>query len=193
MDNDKAEMANPQAAEPAAETSAQAEPQSESVEELKAQLAKVTTALKDVNKESAARRKRLEELETAEKQREEQKLSEMDKLTKRLQEAENELKAHKVTAMRRDIAEKVGLPAALASRLAGETPEEMEADAKALLESLPKPQKPAPGIQPTNPPDASIQKTYEQIKAEQIGQDIDIFDPAFVRKHGGGVLFTERE
>jgi hypothetical protein len=49
--------------------------------------------------------------------------------------------------MRRDAAAKHGLPATLADRLKGETAEELDADAKAVLAALPKPA--APNINAT--------------------------------------------
>ena len=120
----------------------------------KAEFDKVAAALKEANKEAASRRKRLEELEAEEAKRAEAAMTETEKATKRAQELEAKLKAYERTEAQRTVAEKVGLPAALATRLQGETPEELEADAKALLETLPKPTKPAPGINATNPANA---------------------------------------
>lgn len=60
----------------------------QSAEELAAENARLQSALKAANNESAGRRKRLEELEAAEKQRQEAELSEIDKLNKRLADAE---------------------------------------------------------------------------------------------------------
>ena len=57
-------------------------------------------------------------------------------------EAEAKARELELNALRRAAAEKVGLPGALADRLRGETPEEMEADAKSVLAALPKPQAP---------------------------------------------------
>lgn len=55
---------------------------------LSAENARLSAALKAANNESAGRRKRLEELEAAEQQRKDAELSEIDKLNKRLAEAE---------------------------------------------------------------------------------------------------------
>jgi hypothetical protein len=76
---------------------------------------------------------------------------EFKRLYEKLQ-ADFQAQAERVAAMERqrtqgEIASKLGLPASLASRLQGATPEEMEADAKALLDALPKPT--APNINPT--------------------------------------------
>lgn len=51
-------------------------------------------------------------------------------------------KALELESMRRDIAARVGLPAGLASRLQGSDEAALEADAKLLLDSLPKPAAP---------------------------------------------------
>lgn len=60
----------------------------------------------------------------------------------KLAAAEQEAKALRLNQERRAVADRVGLPAALADRLQGETPEEMEADARGLLAALPKPAAP---------------------------------------------------
>lgn len=65
-----------------------------------------------------------------------------DQTQARLAEAEAKARELELNALRRAAAEKVGLPGALADRLRGETPEEMEADAKSVLAALPKPQAP---------------------------------------------------
>jgi hypothetical protein len=62
--------------------------------------------------------------------------------------AKAEAHAATLRALRRDVAAKTSLPAALAERLQGETEEELEADAKALLAALPKPA--APNINGAN-------------------------------------------
>ncbi len=51
-------------------------------------------------------------------------------------------KALELASMKRDIAAKVGLPAGLAARLQGDDEATLEADAKQLLDSLPKPSAP---------------------------------------------------
>ncbi len=59
-----------------------------SAAELAAELAKARDALKQANNEAATRRKKLEEYEKAEQARKDAELSEMDKLNKRLTDAE---------------------------------------------------------------------------------------------------------
>lgn len=62
--------------------------------------------------------------------------------------AQQRIKDMEMTTMRRDVATKLGLPAGLADRLRGDTAEQLEADAKALLEAMPKPA--APNINASN-------------------------------------------
>lgn len=76
-----------------------------------------------------------------------------EKLQADLQDRESKLAAMERRQLAASVAGKVGLPATLADRLQGSTPEEMEADARAILEALPKPA--APNInasQGTNAP-----------------------------------------
>lgn len=60
----------------------------------------------------------------------------------RLAAVEQEAKELRLNQERRAVADRVGLPAALAERLHGETLEEMESDARTLLAALPKPAAP---------------------------------------------------
>lgn len=60
----------------------------------------------------------------------------------KLEAAELEAKALRLTGLQRQAADKVGLPAAFAERLRGDTLEDLEVDAKSLLASLPKPAAP---------------------------------------------------
>jgi phage-related minor tail protein len=117
----------------------------------KADYESMQKALKETNAENAKRRKAMEAAEAETKAQADAKLSEMEKLAKRAAELEAKLQAKERADNQRTVAEKVGIPLVLASRLIGNTPEELEADAKALLETLPKVQKPQPGVQPTSP------------------------------------------
>jgi DNA repair exonuclease SbcCD ATPase subunit len=134
---------------------------------LKAELDKVQRALREANKEAASRRKRLDELEAAERERTEAQMSELERLQKQYQEANDKAARLEREKLQRDTAERIGLPLAFAARLQGETPEELEADAKTLLEALPKPDKQRPpGLNPTNPGAGSAQgETREQRRA----------------------------
>ncbi len=61
---------------------------------------------------------------------------EVEAITKELRAT---IAAHEAEKARNEAAEEAGLPASFASRLRGETPEELIADAKAFAEALPKP------------------------------------------------------
>lgn len=113
------------------------------------QIKRMEAALKKANSEAAKSRKQLEALEKAEQERKDAELSETERLKKRLAEIEAEAANLKRTELQRQAAEKAGLPASLATRLQGETLEELETDAKALAETLPKKQ--APPLLTTNP------------------------------------------
>jgi hypothetical protein len=65
-----------------------------------------------------------------------QKLAEQYKTE--AEQARQQAQAASLQVLRRDIAAKLNVPAVLADRLVGSTPEELEADAKTLLASLPK-------------------------------------------------------
>lgn len=149
---------------PTAET-----PQAQTPEQLKAELEKAQAALKAANREAAERRKRLEAFEQAEAARKQAEMTESEKLKADLEAARKALAAHARTEQARLVAQKVGLPDALAARLQGETPEEMEADAKALLEALPKAKPTAPNTGATNPGSGKPVETLEQKRARIFG------------------------
>lgn len=145
--------------------------------------------LRAENKEAAKATKKLAELENAAKLKAEAEMTESQKLTKRLAEVEQELLTRALADKRRTIADKVGLPSTLASRIAGTTDEEMETDAKLLLEFVkqPDPKKPVSG--PTNPgQQASNSPTDAEIRARVYGTGTNIFSAEEARKHGGGVF-----
>jgi hypothetical protein len=120
-------------------------------EALKVELEQARAALKLANREAAERRKKLEAYEKAEQDKAAAEMTEAQKLAKQLEEATGKLRAMETNEIRRKVAAKHNLPDALALRLQGATEEEMEADAKALAEILPKPQPKQPGPQPANP------------------------------------------
>jgi len=149
-------------------------------------------ALRAEIKELKPKAKRADELTAEEQKRKEAELSEAQKLSKRLAETEAELKQLRIDRLRRDAAAKVDLPLVFADRLVGETPEELEADAKKILEALPKAPK-TPNIGATNPgPAASQGETVTQQLARIHGQSINPFDPSWAKDHGGGVVIHEK-
>jgi hypothetical protein len=129
----------------------------------------------DLDKIVADRLSRKEETDRKKMESEKQKLEEAklkeqnewktiaEKKDAELLEIQHKLKEREVLDMKRTTAAKFGIPESLAIRLVGSTPEELEADAKQLAETLPKDKviKPSPGI--TNPGDGVIiTKTPEQ-------------------------------
>ena len=160
--------------------------------EMAAELERTKIALKAANKEAAERRKRLEELETAETKRKDSEMSELDKLKKALAEKDAILTTMQRATAQRQVAEKVGLPAVFAERLKGETPEEIEADAKSILAAMPK--QAAPQVGATNPGSNATGngETYAQQRARIYGVGSDVFNPVEIAKQGGGVILTTK-
>lgn len=149
---------------------------------------------KAMEKEAAAAAKKLAAYEKAEEERKQAEMSELEKANARAAKAEADLKAKEIAILRRDVADKVGLPAVLADRLKGETPEEIEADANALLETLPKQEAKKPNISPTNPAGGSLGETVTQ-KKERLGlvQNRDVFSEQFNLGKDGGPIYFEKE
>jgi len=118
----------------------------------KSRFDEINQRLKAMEKERAAEAARAAQAEA--KQAEEQgKFKELyEKTSQQLAEAQAAVKAAELFRIKSEIAARLRLPAALADRLRGETAEELEADAKALLEAFPA--QPAPsraGQAPFNP------------------------------------------
>lgn len=90
-------------------------------------------------------------------------------LRERLHKAEAEL-------MRREVGANVGVPAALVSRLSGDTAEAMTADAKALMEEL--------GLQPTATPPGLPRETAPQPPAATARSSAEDLDAKAARMFG---------
>lgn len=113
-------------------------------------------------KDLKARAKLADDLQAEKAKRDEAEMTELQKAQKRLAELEAEVTASKRRELQRATAEKYKLPAAIADLLPGDTAEQMEAKAKELAETLPKPQT----IQsPTNPGNGSQGITDAQRRA----------------------------
>jgi predicted RNase H-like HicB family nuclease len=108
------------------------------LEELKEKLAEATQHAKNKEEEAARHFKKIQSFEQAEQAKKDAELSELDKEKKARAALEAENKTLKINQLKQSTASKLGLPEILANRLQGETPEEIEADAKQLLETLPK-------------------------------------------------------
>ena len=94
--------------------------------------------LRGENRELSKAQKRLTDLEAAESKRKEAEMTELQKAQAKLTELETQLKDEKLARMRQEAAIKTGLPAVFTDRLKGETLEELEKDAQAIIEALPK-------------------------------------------------------
>jgi len=149
--------------EPATETVAEATPEPISQEAFD----KMQKALKEANKEAAQRRKVIEQYEASEKAKRDAELSEVEKANKRAEEAERKAQLLERESLQRKAAEAAQLPTAFADRIKGDTLEDMEADAKRLLEAMPK--KSAPSLPANNPGSQSAGETDQQKRARLIG------------------------
>ena len=96
-----------------------------------------------------AERKAAEQTEAARKSAEAESLKQQgeykalyERAQAEAQAAQERAKALELATLKRDIATRIGLPAGLAARLQGDDEAAIEADAKAMLELLPKPAAP---------------------------------------------------
>jgi predicted nucleic acid-binding Zn-ribbon protein len=125
------------------------------LDELKAENERLARHAKNKEEEAARNFKKLEAFEKAEQAKKDAELSDLEKEKKRVAELAEENKQLKTNSLKQSIANKLGLPESLALRLQGETPEEIEKDAKEILETLPRktavtnPTNPGGGLQAT--------------------------------------------
>lgn len=113
------------------------------------------TKLRESEKQAKKDRAELERLRQLEDERKKAELSETERLKAELAERDLKLKQLTTKTQQQEIASKIGLPAVFATRIQGETPEEMEADAQAMLDALPK-SKAAPNVGATSPGEHAI-------------------------------------
>lgn len=128
-----------------AETAAPADTETVTALPTAEDFAKLQAALKEANKEAAARRKKLEAFEKAEADRKAAEMTDLEKAQAEIAKYQQEA----LQAKRESIAARHGLPETWVKRLQGATVEEMEADAAELAASLPK--QSAPSISSTSP------------------------------------------
>jgi hypothetical protein len=178
---------------------------------LLAELEETRKALQKANRESAQRRKKLEELEARERAREDAELSEMEKLQKQL----DEIKAEKEQALKN--AQAIQIKAAVIAKASAlnfndpydayalvdisqfEVSDEgvsgVDEALTELAESKPYMIKKAkPNTGPTNPGDGAGQgETLEQARQRIYGGGGQkIFDTSWAEQHGGGVRISEK-
>jgi len=125
--------------------------------------------LRESEKQAKKDRAQLERLQSLEEERKQAELSETDRLKAQLQERDAKLKKLTIESEQQKVAIEVGLPILFADRIKGETPEDMKADAKILLDAMPK-QKAAPNTGATNPGEnAGSGETDEQKRKRLFG------------------------
>ena len=184
--------------QPAGEMSAEIEsPKSEPVaitdpKDLAAQLEETRKALQKANREAAERRKMLEKYELERKQKEDAELSEAERYKKQADELTAELTKLRHIDLARRVAEKTGLPMALAERLRGDDEETMTADAEALLATLPKTAPVPTAIPPANPGKAKVEDNEARLRSIITGDSASIFNPAKAREMGGGAFSVDK-
>lgn len=149
--------------------------------------------LREEAKQGSKAAKELVALKEAEQKRQEAEMSELQKAQKRGDELEARIAARDKEALQRKVADAVGLPAILASRLIGKDEDEMSADATKLLETLPKAdpaKKQNPIINPTNPAAARQGENLAQQKARLgLTRDSNIWSEN--ANEGGGAFLVE--
>ncbi len=145
-----------------------AEPAKEpTLDELKTKLAEAEQHAKNKEEEAARHFKKLQTFEQAEQAKKDAELSELDKEKKARVALEAENKKIKLDLLKQSTASKLGLPEILANRLQGETPEEIEKDAKEILETLPK--KTAVNINATNPGAGAVVGETDDERGRRLG------------------------
>jgi len=103
------------------------------------------TRFKQVNEQLRAVQAKLSEYEKREKEREEQELQQQGEYKKLLDQTKSDLETTRAEALRLRVAIKKGIPAELIDRLKGDTEEDLEADADALLALV---KRESPGVPP---------------------------------------------
>ena len=121
---------------------------------------------KTVNDQLKQMQADMTKLQAAQKKAAEKDLADREQWKTLAEQREAELKTERTARSRLEIATRKGLPPDLAARLQGETPEEMEADADALLKFI----KPAtgPGIPPSGGGNAPKAVNLSNMTADEI-------------------------
>jgi len=121
---------------------------------------------RQVNDELKTVKEQLTQLQQAQRTAADQKLADEKKWEELARQREAELKAEKQARLRLEVASKKGLPVDLAGRLQGETAEDMEKDAEAILQFL----KPAsgPGVPPAGKGSSPAPLDFSKMSAAEI-------------------------
>jgi hypothetical protein len=149
------------------------------------------TKLRETEKQAKKDAKELELLKAEKKQRDDAALSETERLQKQAKELADMNVKLAGDILRRDVIAETGLPATFTDRLKGATKEELLADAKELLETLPT-LKTAPKLPPTNPGNAQTTETDAQKRDRLFGKQGNPFDMESIKANGGGVVWNNK-
>lgn len=121
---------------------------------------------KEVNEQLKTLQTQLAKFEAAQKKQAEQQATEQGKWQELAQQRENELKQERASRLRLEVAARKGVPVDLVDRLKGETVEELESDAAALLAFL-KP-KEGPGVPSPSKHSAPAKLDFSKMSPEEI-------------------------
>jgi predicted RNase H-like nuclease (RuvC/YqgF family) len=125
--------------------------------------------LRQFEKEADKLRKQVSAFEEAEQKRKQAEMSEIDRLKAQYEEATQKAARLERESLQRQAADATGLPLALATRLQGDDLEAMQADAKAILEVMPKGTKQAPNLPTTNPGAGGTPKPTDEERLRRLG------------------------
>lgn len=121
---------------------------------------------KEVNEQVKALTAQLAKFEAAQKKQAEAQAAEQGRWQELAQQRETELKQERASRLRLEVAARKGVPVDLVDRLRGETVEELESDAAALLAFL-KP-KEGPGVPPPTKAAAPARLDFSKMTPEEI-------------------------
>lgn len=157
----------------------------------KARAMELIAKLRDVEKKAKAESKELEQLRAEQKKRSEAEMTDLQRVQKQAEELQVQNAKLQSDLIRREVIAEVNLPSIFADRLQGTTKEEMLADAKKILEVLPKQKPAAPHLDPTNPANGQVTETEAQMRERLFGRQGNVFDIGKVKSGGGGVVWTK--
>ena len=149
-------------------------------------------SLREQEKQWKKDKKELENFKAEDAKRKEAEMSDLEKAQKKAAQLEADLKAERLQNLKLKVAGKYQLPESLANRLQGETEDELDADAKALAELLPKQQK-AAKLPVTDPAEPEKGETDQQRRTRLSRQGGNFWDADMMKQKGGGAFISSKE
>ena len=147
--------------------------------------------LREQEKQWKKDQKELETLRADKQARDEAEMTELEKAQKRIAEFEAQNAEMQATIWRNQAATEANLPSIFAERVKGKTLEEMQKDALALAEALPKSTNKNPSLKATNPPNGEQKKNDAELREQFFGHQGNYFDSVDnIKKQGGGVFMN---